>query len=283
MHCKSFILILFASILILYCKKSTETDEPKNNLPPDIEKEGWVLTWHDEFDGSGVPDIRKWDRPEYNRRNNDNGPDGWWLQEDSFLDGEGNLIIRARKIQNQNSDGDPYDYSTGAVRTIDRFEQCFGLFEIRCQLPQQPGWWVAFWLMSPTVGNEDGSGEDGTEIDIFEGFGWIDAINQALHWDGYGDAHKSEGKKTTVSGIRNGYHIFTLEWYEDVYVFLIDGTETWRSSAGGVSKVPAYVKITGELSTESWAINEYWSNDPRKATYPDSMVVDYVRVYKKAE
>jgi beta-glucanase (GH16 family) len=275
--------LMLTILVLLSCKKSTETNTPQNTLPPDIEKEGWTLTWHDEFDGAGIPDIRNWDRPEYNRRNNDSGPDGWWLNEDSYLDGEGNLIIRARKIPNRNSDSDPYDYSTGAVRSIDRFEQRFGLFEVRCQLPQQPGWWVAFWLMSPTVGNVGNAGEDGTEIDIMEGFGWTDVINQALHWDGYGDAHQSEGKKTTIAGIRNGFHIFTLEWYQEEYVFLIDGAETWRTDAGGVSKVAAYVKITGELSTESWAINEWWSQDPRSATYPDSMVVDYVRVYEKEE
>jgi len=52
------------------------------------------------------------------------------------------------------------------------------------------------------------------------------------------------------------------------------------SKAGGVSKVPAYLKITGELSTLPWAISENWSNDPEQATYPDYFLVDYVRVYQ---
>jgi len=52
------------------------------------------------------------------------------------------------------------------------------------------------------------------------------------------------------------------------------------SKAGGVSKVPAYLKITGELSTLPWAIGENWSNDPEQATYPDYFLVDYVRVYQ---
>lgn len=282
---KAFVLILIAILLVSLpqCKKSTEVKEPVENLPPDIKKEGWTLTWHDEFDGTGIPDTRYWEQPEYNRRNNENGPDGWWLKEDSYLDGDGNLIIRARKIENGNSDSDPYDYSTGAVRTIDRFEQMFGLFEARIKLPTQPGWWVAFWLFSQSVGNEDDAGEDGTEIDIMEGFGWTDLINQALHWNGYGDAHESEGKRSTIHGIRDGFHIFTLEWYPEKYIFLIDGDTTWTTDAGGVSKVPAYVKLTGELSTEDWAINQYWANDPKTAVYPDSMVVDYVRVYEKEE
>jgi len=248
------------------------------------EEEGettWSLTWSDEFDGTGTPDAGKWDRPEYNRRNNDEGPDGWWLKEDSYLDGEGHLVIRVRQIDNRNADSDNHDYATGAVRSRGHFAQRYGKFEIRCRLPSQPGWWVAFWLFSDTVGNVDGSGEDGTEIDIFEGFGWTDNVQHALHWDGYGDEHQSISHKVNMLGIREGYHVFTLEWDSSEYVFFIDDVETWRTRAGGVSKVPAYVKITGELSTEDWAITEYWANDPGNAAYPDYFLVDYVRVYRK--
>jgi hypothetical protein len=60
----------------------------------------------------------------------------------------------------------------------------------------------------------------------------------------------------------------------------VDDVEVWKTSAGGVSKVKSYVKVTAELSTESWAINEYWANDPETAEYPDYFLVDYVRVYQ---
>jgi hypothetical protein len=85
----------------------------------------------------------------------------------------------------------------------------------------------------------------------------------------------------TVPGIRQGFHTFALEWSDTAYVFFVDNAETWRSTAGGVSKVPAWVKVTAELSTESWAIGTGWQNDPKKAVFPDSFFVDYVRVYKK--
>lgn len=253
---------------------------PLDESPSDDEGD-WILNFNDEFEGIGEPDFRKWDRPEYNRRAHENGPDGWWLREDSYLDGEGHLVIRAKQIENKNGDQDLFDYLTGAVRSKGKFEQRYGKFEIRCLLPSQQGWWVAFWLFSESVGIVDGSGEDGTEIDIFEGFGWTDAVQHALHWDGYGEDHQSTSEKITIDGIRQGYHVFTLEWNESEYIFFVDGEETWRTRAGGVSKVPAYVKITGELSTESWAVNEYWANDPAEASFPDYFLVDYVRVYRK--
>ncbi|MCF8261873.1 MAG: glycoside hydrolase family 16 protein [Melioribacteraceae bacterium] len=267
------VIIILAISVVFGCDDSPAQTEEKPS-------EEWSLVWQDEFNGEGEVDLTKWDKPQYNRRNNDNGPDGWWVQQDSYLDGDGNLIIRAREILDGNQDGDPHDYATGAIRSIGKFEQAFGKFEIRCKLPTQPGWWVAFWLMSSSVGNVDNSGEDGTEIDIMEGFGWTNKINQALHWDGYGEAHKSDGHQEYADGIRNGFHTYTLEWYENEYVFFIDSVETWRTSSGGVSKVPAYVKITGELSTLDWAKGTEWANDPAKAVFPDSFVVDYVRVYK---
>jgi len=270
---KLFIFLLF--FISLHCNNPFDSDDEKK------ETEEWVLVWEDNFNGTGSPSPTKWDQPEYNRRNNDNGPDGWWLKEDAYLDGKGKLVIRARKIYDRNYDRDPYDYATGAIRSKGRFEQRYGKFEIKCKLPTQPGWWVAFWLMSESVGNVNGSGEDGTEIDIFEGFGWTNSINHALHWDGYGEQHQSQGKRVSIDGIREGYHTFMLEWEANEYRFFIDGGESWRTSAGGVSKVPAYVKITGELSTESWAINEYWSNDPEAGVYPDSFLVDYVKVYRR--
>ena len=271
-YCIEFFILL--TILLSGCSNPGDTND---------KKEGWALVWQDEFNGAGEVDLDKWDKPEYNRRNNDNGPDGWWLKENSYQDGNGNLVIKVNMINNRNSDNDQYDYATGAIRSLGKFEQRFGKFEVRCKLPTQPGWWVAFWLYSTTVVNVDSSGKDGTEIDIMEGFGWTDKINQALHWDGYGDDHKSVSNPVTTAGIRNGYHTYGLEWNENEYIFYIDSVETWRTSAGGVSRIPEYVKITGEISTESWAVSEWWANNPQNIYYPDYFMVDWVRVWELNE
>jgi beta-glucanase (GH16 family) len=171
------ILVILSMVVIYLSLNSCGNNEDEEENPGEKE---YVLTWSDEFDGETI-DASKWDKPEYNRRQNTEGPDGWWLKEDSYLDGNGNLVIRARKIDNRNDDNDLYDYSTGAIRSKGKFQQKFGKFEIRCQFPTEAGWWVAFWLMSNGVANVDNSGEDGTEIDIFEGFGWTDKLNFALH------------------------------------------------------------------------------------------------------
>ena len=46
----------------------------------------------------------------------------------------------------------------------------------------------------------------------------------------------------------------------------------WRSSAGGVSQVPEFIKLTEEIGT--------WGGEIQKASLPDYFEVDYVRVYE---
>lgn len=240
----------------------------------------WTLTWSDEFEGEGAPDPKKWERQEYNRRNNPAGPDGYWSRQDSYLNGLGQLVIRIRTIANQNNDGDPYDFSVGALRSKGRFEQLYGRFEISCQLPTQAGWWVAFWMMQGQVSRVGDGGVDGSEVDIMEGFGWTDKINFAIHYDGYGEDHKSKGTNKVFQGIREGFHTYTLDWHPDRYVFYVDGEQVWETTGGGVCNQPGYLKVTGEISTEDWAVNEWWANVPDTTFYPDSFLVDYVRVYQ---
>ena len=251
----------------------------KPEKPAPAPEDRWVLAWEDHFDGTGVPPTNRWEYLDYLRWKNDNGPEGYWKKEDVYLDGKGHLVIRARQISNQNGDADPHDFSTGGIRTKDRFEQAFGKFEIRCQLPAQPGWWAAFWLMTEGQHNIDGSGRDGTEIDIMEAFGVSEDINHALHWDGYGPEHRGDGKKTSHPGIKSGFHTFALEWYENLYIFYVDGKEVWQSNNGGVSQIPEYVKVTAEISTVDWTTTTNWAGNPELGHFPDYFIVDYVKVY----
>ena len=51
----------------------------------------------------------------------------------------------------------------------------------------------------------------------------------------------------------------------------MNGKEVWRSSAGGVSQTPEFVKLTEEIGE--------WAGDIKGAVLPDYFEVDYVRVY----
>lgn len=221
----------------------------------------WIVTFEDSFEGTQLDDS-KWEHaPEWERK------DGQWSNDEAFLNGEGHLIIQTNEVDGQ--------YYSGAIRTRDLFEQTFGYYEIRANIPKEEGFWTAFWLMSDGVHNVGEEGRDGTEIDIFETpfASRGDIIQHALHWDGYEEHHRSAGKQANVPGIYEGFHTFAVEWNEDEYVFYIDGEETWRTSEGGVSQVPAYMKITSEVGE--------WAGDITHASLPAQLIVDYVRVYER--
>ena len=72
--------------------------------------------------------------------------------------------------------------------------------------------------------------------------------------------------------VMKGWHTFGLLWLTREYVFYVDGQETWRTSAGGVSQVPEFIKLTEEIGK--------WGGKIQEASLPDYCEVDYVRVYE---
>jgi beta-glucanase (GH16 family) len=231
-----------------------------DQLPSAPTGQTWKMVWHDEFDGTTL-DANKWDIPEYKRR------DGYWSRKAISLDGQGHLVMSVLK------EGDKF--LDGCVRTRGKFQHSFGYYVARIQLQKRPGHWSAFWLYDASVGKVGDEGRDGTEIDIMEKPWLDDRINYALHWDGYGKAHKSKGTVVKAPGVMDGWHTFGLWWKSDEYVFYVDGKEMWRTNAGGVSQVPEYIKLSDEIGN--------WGGDITKAKLPDEFLVDYVRVYDLAE
>ena len=229
----------------------TEDIEPEAAVPeeePAAEEElltvdgvTYRLTFSDDFDGGALDGEKGSLCPEWKRQ--DVG--GYWRDsETSVHDGE--LWLRARI----DDDGTPV---SGAVRTLGHFEQAYGYFEARMMWPSTTGFWGAFWMMCGNVGEEDGTAVSGAEIDIIEsGECARRGVNHAIHWDGYGSAHKSVSHIISrVPELYEGWHTYGFAWTEDEYVFYIDGEETWRTSEPGICEEPGYMKLTTEFG--SWA------------------------------
>ena len=250
-----------SAVFTMILAASATRAEPKDDLPTPPQGKAWKLAWCDEFDGHTL-DASKWDIPPDAPRKG-----GWWMKKAISLDGQGNLAITTFK------EGDRY--IDGCVRTQGKFKHSFGYYVTRVRLQQQPGHWSAFWIMGNGVANVGDDGRDGTEIDIFEKPWLDDRVQHTLHWDGYGKAHKTEGKVVKVPGVMSGWHTFGLWWKSDEYVFYVDGKETWRTKAGGVCQTPEFIKISDEIGN--------WAGDIAKAKLPDQFLVDYVRVYDLAE
>jgi hypothetical protein len=227
-------------------------------IPPAPKGDKWVLVWSDEFNGKEI-DPAKWEiQGDWKRRG------GYWVKSDSYLDGEGHLVLRTRQQDDK--------FTCGAINTKGKYERRFGYFECRVKFPKEPGHWPAFWLNGEGVGgatNKEPGGRDGTEIDIFEKPYRDGRINHALHWDGY--KAKATKHLMEVPGLQEGWHTVGVNWKPDEYVFYLDGKETWRTGAGGVSQVKTHILLTEEIGT--------WAGWIGMANLPDETLFDYVRVY----
>ncbi|OIN57372.1 glycoside hydrolase family 16 protein [Arsenicibacter rosenii] len=256
--------------LFAFCWSCAKSSEPKPVSLPDSDdtplaqtfiKDGYKRVWQDEFNGTAL-DLTKWEYRQAGVVRNL----GRVAKETVSLDGKGNLVIQLLK-----TDG---EYKIGQIGTEKTYKTKYGYYECRARMNHEPGPHVAFWLQSPTLGKYlNDPVRSGTEIDIFEYHRKEPTtVHHNLHWDGYGTDHKTTGQKTTTPSIETGFHTFGLLWTEKEYVFYVDGKETWRTTTA-VSNVDEYIILSLELTG--------WGGDPAKATLPDEVVYDYVRVYQK--
>src|SRR5690349_19749375 len=104
----------------------------------------WQMVWSDDFDGlaNTPPDPAKWG---YDLGN---GTQGWGNYElenytnstdNVFLDGTGNLVIRASNTAN--------GFTSGRIKTATKFAFQYGLVVIRAKIPYGQGIWPALWML----------------------------------------------------------------------------------------------------------------------------------------
>ena len=247
--------------------------------------EKFSLTFSEEFDGE--LDRSVWSG-HYQYGNVTEARKGsYWNQYLAYAE-DGNLIIPVKYLEEGMGGKGAGWYSAGIDTDGDApngFSQKYGYFECRCILPEGADIWSAFWLMNDGVYNENGTGTDGTEIDIFESDCYGDLLNNAvtsnLHYDGYGDAHKAMGAKKTYldNNPYKEFNTYGLEWNEDEYIFYINGVETFRTDFGGVSQNEEYLILSVEMKGENGIPSQRDNNFGKEAQF----IVDYVRVYQYNE
>jgi beta-glucanase (GH16 family) len=229
-------------------------------LPPLIKK-SYTMVWNDEFNGKQL-DMDKWNHRDLNKKRNV----AFVKAENSYLDGKGHCVVTMTKA------GD--EYHIGQISTMYSYLTRYGYFECRAKVHHEFGPHSAFWIQSPYLAQGGDPSVVGAEIDIFE---YIkpdpDKIWQTVHYGGYTqDKHKVTHTTVTVEGLKDKFHTYGLEWLKDEYIFYIDGKETWRTKEG-VSQIAEFMILSMECSG--------WGGDHTKGNFPDEVVFDYVRVYKK--
>ena len=185
------------------------------------------------------------------------------------------------------------DYACGFLNTWGKWTQRYGYFESRMKLPKAPGLWPAFWMMPdrgktsykgryrPGTALQPGVdvGNGGMEFDIMEFLsGWGPSrYNIAMHWDGYGKLHKSNGSQNTyVCPDKDGYITSGLLWTPGSAIYYCNGKEVLRWENERVSDLQEYIMYD--------MVSGGWDNLPLDdAKLPDDFIIDYVRVWQRKD
>ncbi|WP_136152796.1 glycoside hydrolase family 16 protein [Flavobacterium sangjuense] len=234
------------------------------------------LVMQDEFNTDGAPNSAIW--------NYDigTGSNGWGNNELEYYTNssenikvvDGMLQITAKKEAFLGS-----QYTSARILTKGLFEQKYGRFEARIKMPWGQGLWPAFWLL--------GSDSDTVnwplcgEIDIMEYKGQEPTITHGtVHGPGYSGATAITKSYDLINNrFDTDFHIFGIEWGKNYINFYVDDV--------------LYNQITPDKVTGEWvydkpfyiilnlAVGGNYVGSPNTETiFPQTMYVDYVRVYQ---
>lgn len=232
---------------------------------------GPSYTFADDFDGpaGSAPDPSRWAY--------DLGGGGWGndeletytsSRENSFLDGNGNLVIRVTKTVGQGTT----TYRSARLKTLGKFSQYHGTFEARIKVDPQQGTWPAWWMMGANIGTV-GWPKCG-EVDILENFGGSADVVTSVHTLSSGGGTYTKRAATAVDST---WHIWRVHWARTGFTFFKDGT---RYMDVGPSHVPNWPFSSGVpmFMLLNLAVGGA-AGSAASANFPVDMLVDYVRVW----
>ena len=273
-------LVLHCAVLLFACvsaKAQTNKAQPTSSA--------WNLVWSDEFNGSNgsAPDPSKWVL--------ETGGGGWGNQELEYyttrpqnaIQRDGNLVIAALKEKFTGPDGVTRDYTSARLKTQGKFGQTYGRFEARIKIPRGQGIWPAFWMLGEDI-DKVGWPTCG-EIDIMENIGKEPSIvHGTIHGPGYsgdrgiGDAFSLPDDPRFA----DDFHVYAVEWEPEAIRFYVDDHLYATRIPADLPKGTKWVYDHPFFLLLNVAVGGSWPGNPdATSTYPQTMRVDYVRVYSK--
>lgn len=267
-------LALLLSVAVVFSSCKDDSDEEERN---------YELVWEDNFDGAlgTSPDSTKW------TYDIGRGQNGWGNAEFQYytdrpenisMDGGGNLAIVSRK---ENFGG--ASYTSARIKTEGIFDQVYGRFEARIQLPSGRGLWPAFWMLGTNITTV--SWPQCGEIDIMEYRGQEPTIiHGSIHGPGYSGGNAvTETYNLTNSRFDTEFHVFTVEWGEDFIDYFMDG-ELYQSITPADASGEWVFNDSPFFLILNTAVGGTFVGDPSPSTtFPQTMLVDYIKVYKEVQ
>jgi beta-glucanase (GH16 family) len=239
------------------------------------------LVWSDEFDGANgaLPDPAKWKLEQFADATDDEKQCYTDSPDNVHTDGNGYLVISANKLAGNCADG-WYRFITSARLTTKGLASWeHAKFEIRAKMPTGVGTWPAFWAMGdddkvewPAVG----------EIDAMEyvGRNRSHVIGTVHGADDDGDHWFLQADADSDTLLSADMHTYAVEWDDDAVVWSLDGTEYGRVTRDEVEAEGDWAFDRPFYLILNLAIGGVLGGDvPASLTFPQELVVDWVRVY----
>jgi beta-glucanase (GH16 family) len=264
--------LLTVAVILITVGSCSESDVPDRD---------YQLVWSDEFDGTtgDPPNPANW------TYDIGTGENGWGNQELQYytdrpenvsLDGRGNLVITAL---NEPFSGSAFSSARITTKGLQEFQ--YGRIEARMITPFGQGLWPAFWLLGADI-DQVGWPQTG-EIDVMELRGQEPTIvSGSIHGPGYsaGEAitqsiQKDDGRFDTQ------FHVFAIEWGEGFIDFFVDDRRYLRLNPESLPDGAEWVFDKEFYLLLNVAVGGTYVGLPSDNTrFPQTMIVDYVRVYQ---
>jgi len=245
----------------------------------EVVDDGYELVFADEFeqaDGSR-PDPAKW-----TSSNRYSATWNRWISDSPEVAYIRDSCLVCRAIPNPNTSVDNSPMLTGAMETRGKFSFTYGKVEVRLRTNLHTGNFPAAWMMpQPPCEGWPKAGE----IDIFES---IDDANRSYHTVHTNWTYNLGKRNDPVSSFNQPtyvaqWHVYGLEWTEDLITWTIDGTPVGSYARSTSSSVlhqgqwpfnhPFYIILNQSVGNGSWAKNA-------DTSYTYETVFDWVRVYQ---
>ncbi|GAB94054.1 beta-glucanase (GH16 family) [Kineosphaera limosa] len=230
------------------------------------------LAFADDFDGAGL-DPNRWTDQRGSEPHTYGSPFNPRLENTFFLArqvevADGTLALQAEPEQvRDNLGGARYDYVSGVVHTGNHFAYTYGYAEARLQVPSEPGYWPAFWML-PTPVDKGWP----PEIDIAEFSKVVGSAGRPtfnVHWRDAAGQHQQAGSTAYGHEGQNyggTWHTYGLAWEPGRLQVFLDGQPGPVYTGPGVPDQPMYIVLgMGVVRGENPA--------------PAAMKIDYVRVW----
>jgi beta-glucanase (GH16 family) len=269
---------------IIFAACSTAAIAQTNHSAP--ANSAWTLVWSDEFNGpnGSAVDASKWV--------SETGGGGWGNQELEYYTArpqnayqqDGNLVIKVMNEKFTGADGVSRNYTSARLKTLGKFSQTYGRFEARIKIPRGQAIWPAFWMLGNDI-DKPGWPACG-EIDIMENIGKEPAlVHGTIHGPGYsgeagiGSPYNLANKKPFA----DDFHVYAVEWEPNAIRFYVDKDLYATRTPADLPKGAKWVYDHPFFLLLNVAVGGGWPGNPdATSVFPQTMLVDYVRVYRGA-